>query len=54
MTISGVANTGWVLTEDKNDGWGDPKIEFHKDSYRVTVYDMGAGEGKTTRWCVET
>ena len=40
------AQNGWVLTEDKTDGWGDPKIEFHKDSYRVTIYDMGAGEGK--------
>jgi hypothetical protein len=40
------AQNGWVLAEDKNDGWGDPKIEVHKDSYRVTIYDMGAGEGK--------
>lgn len=40
------AQNGWVLAEDKNDGWGDQKIEVHKDSYRVTIYDMGAGEGR--------
>lgn len=37
---------GWALTEEKDDGWGPSKIEFHKDSYRVTIYDMGAADGK--------
>lgn len=37
---------GWELKEEKDDGWGPSKIVFHKDSYRVSVYDKESG-GKT-------
>jgi hypothetical protein len=36
---------GWQLTNEKDSGWGQPQIEFRKDGYRVTIYDMGGGEG---------
>ena len=40
------AQRGWQLTKQKDGGWGPSEIEFRKDSYRVTIYDMGAGEGE--------
>lgn len=39
------AQNGWELTEEKDDGWGPSEIEFHKDSYRVSIYDKES-EGK--------
>lgn len=40
------AQHGWQLTKQKDGGWGPSEIEFRKDSYGVTIYDMGAGEGE--------
>jgi hypothetical protein len=37
---------GWQLTEEKDHGWGPSKIEFRKDTFKVTIYDMGRGEGE--------
>ena len=36
---------GWQLTKQKDGGWGPSEIEFRKDSHRVTISDMGKGEG---------
>lgn len=36
--------TGWQLTNQKDDGWGVPEIEFSKDRYLVRVYYLGDGE----------
>ena len=40
------AQNEWEFTKQKDDGWGPSMIEFRKGSYRVTIYDMGAGDGK--------
>ena len=33
---------GWQSTnEQKGGAWGDPKIEFRNDKYRVIIYDVG-------------
>lgn len=42
------AQNGWQLTKEKDDGWGPSEIEFHKDSYRVTIYDKEWEENSTS------
>lgn len=37
------AQNGWELKKEKDDGWGPNEIEFHKDSYRVKIYDKEWG-----------
>jgi len=40
------AQHGWQLTKQKDGGWGPSEVEFRKEGYRVSIYDMGAGEGE--------
>jgi hypothetical protein len=43
--INHLTQNGWQITKQKDGGWGEPQIEFRKDKYRVTIFDVGAGEG---------
>jgi hypothetical protein len=38
---------GWLLTKQKDGGWGPSNMEFRRESHIVTIYDMGAGEGES-------
>jgi hypothetical protein len=40
------AQNGWKLTKQKEGGWGPSEIEFRRDSYRVSIYGMGTGQGE--------
>jgi hypothetical protein len=38
------AEHGWVLTKEKDGGWGPSSMEFHHEKHRVTIYDMSDEE----------
>jgi hypothetical protein len=43
--VNHLTQHGWQLTEQKDEGWGQRKIEFRNEKYRVTIFDMGGGKG---------
>jgi len=34
------AEHGWVLTKEKDSGWGPKSIEFHNEDHRVTIEEV--------------
>jgi hypothetical protein len=34
------ADHGWILTNQKDGGWGPSSIEFHNEDHRVTIEDV--------------
>jgi len=43
---------GWLLTNENDKSWGQPYMEFSRDSYRFKVYQMAGGdEGNYSLQC---
>ncbi len=43
--VNSLPQHGWQLTYEKDKGWGQAQVQFTKNPYRVTIFDLGTHEG---------